>query len=77
MWSAIIASAATVAAVLYMQGPIVALALTALSSMALLVVLRSGEGKEQGAKPRPRPLEVIDGNSDIDLMFPPLRQRAS
>jgi hypothetical protein len=77
MWSAIIASAATVAAVLYMQGPIVALALTALSSMALLVVLRAGENKEQVQKPRPRPLEVIDGNSEIDIMFPPLRQRAS
>ena len=77
MWSAIIASAATVAAVLYMQGPIMALALTALSSMALLVVLRAGESKQQDEKPRPRPLEVIDGNNELDLMFPPLRQRAS
>ena len=77
MWSAIVASAATIAAVLYLQGPIVALALTALSSMALLIVLRFNENKENSEKPRPRQLEVIDGKSEADLLFPPLRQRAS
>ena len=40
MWSAIIASLATFAVVVYMQGPIVALALTAAGSLALLVLSR-------------------------------------
>jgi hypothetical protein len=77
MWSAIIAGAATIAAVLYIQGPIVALALTAVSSLALLLVLRAMENKNPAPKPYPRPLEVIDGNNDIDLIFPPLKQQAS
>ena len=77
MWSAIITSAATIAAVLYMQGPIVALALTAVSSIALLIVLRTTEHKAAPAKPQVRPLEVVDAKSDIDLLFPPLRQQAS
>ena len=79
MWSGIIASVATVGAVFYMQGPIVALALTAAGSLALLVAMRIGEHKAaQAPTPQPKPLQVINGNSeDIDLLFPRLRQRAS
>ena len=77
MWSAIIAGAATIGAVLYFQGPIVALVLTAVSSLALLVVLRATENKNPTPKPCPRPLEVIDGNNQVDLLFPPLKQQAS
>lgn len=77
MWTAIIAGAATIAAVLYIQGPIVALVLTAVSSLALLVVLRITENKKPAQKARPRPMAVIDGNNDADLLFPPLKQQAS
>lgn len=77
MWSAIIAGAATIGAVLYIEGPIVALVLTAVSSLALLVVLRATENKNHIPSSCPRPLEVIDGKSDIDLLFPPLKQQAS
>ncbi len=77
MWSAIITSAATIGAVLYMQGPIVALALTAVSSIALLVVLRASEHKSEPSKQQPRPLELLDNTNEIDLLFPPLRQQAS
>jgi hypothetical protein len=74
MWSAIITSAATIAAVLYTQGPIIALALTAVSSMALLIVLRAAENKSNATQPQARPLEVIDGNNGSDLGFPPLHE---
>ena len=77
MWSGIIASVATIGAVFYMQGPIVALALTAAGSLALLVAMRIGEQKAQALTPQPQSLQVIDGSKDIDLRFPPLRQRAS
>ncbi|HEV2879330.1 MAG TPA: hypothetical protein VGW96_07060 [Candidatus Eremiobacteraceae bacterium] len=77
MWSAIVSSAVTIAAVLYMQGPIVALVLTAVSSLALLIALHATEKKAASEKPRPRPLEVIDGNNEVDLLFPPLHQQAS
>jgi hypothetical protein len=78
MWSVIVASAVTIAAVLYMQGPIVALGLTAVSSLALLVVLRIGEHKTQGAGFERAPLQAIDGTKDdADMMFPPLKQKAS
>jgi hypothetical protein len=77
MWSAIIASVVTIGAVLYMEGPIVALALTALSSVALLVVLRASEAEQKADKPQPRPATTVGTNDDIDLMFPPLRRRAS
>ncbi len=77
MWSGIIASVATIGAVFYMQGPIVALALTAAGSLALLVAMRIGEQKAQAPTPQPQSLQVIDGSKDIDLRFPPLRQRAS
>jgi len=77
MWSAIISGAATIAAVLYIQGPIVALVLTAVSSLALLVVLRATEHKISVEKTSPRPLEVIDGNNEVDRLFPPLNQQAS
>ncbi len=77
MWVAITSSAATIAAVLYMQGPIVALALTAVSSIALLIVLRASEHKSAPAKRQPRPLEIVDATREIDLLFPPLRQQAS
>jgi|GEM_PF-2124698 len=77
MWSAIISGAATIAAVLYIQGPIVALVLTAVSSLALLVVLRATEHKMSVQKTSPRQLEVIDGNNEVDLLFPPLNQQAS
>jgi hypothetical protein len=77
MWSAIISGAATIAAVLYIQGPIVALILTAVSSLALLIVLRTTENKLSVQKMRPRPLEVIDGKNEVDLLFPPLNQQAS
>ncbi|MDQ6766608.1 MAG: hypothetical protein M3Z41_02235 [Candidatus Eremiobacteraeota bacterium] len=77
MWTAIITSAATIAAVLYMQGPIVALCLTALSSLVLLIVLRAAENRPNYPKPQPRPLEGINPTSEIDLLFPPLQQEAS
>ena len=77
MWSAIIASLATLVAVLYMQGPIVALALTAASSLALLVAMRIGEHKTQAQTPARTSLHVVSGTTDEDLMFPPLRQKAS
>jgi hypothetical protein len=77
MWSAIISGAATIAAVLYIQGPIVALILTAVSSLALLVVLRATENSVPAQKAHPRPLPVIDGNNEVDLLFPPLTQQAS
>lgn len=77
MWSAIIASTATIATVLYMQGPIVALALTALSSVALLIVLRAGEGKNMREKLTPRPSEAVDSSGEGDLAFSPLRKEAS
>lgn len=71
MWSAIITSAATIAAVLYLQGPIVALALTAISSIALLIVLRASEH----AQPEPATIAIAPGkDGDADLSFPPLRQ---
>jgi hypothetical protein len=76
MWSVIISGAATIAAVLYIQGPIVALVLTAVSSLALLVVLRATENAVP-EKAQPRPLPVIDGNNEVDLLFPPLKQQAS
>ncbi len=79
MWSAILASAATIAAVLYIQGPIMALALTAVSSIALLIVVRASEHKSESTKPQAhaRPLEVVEGNSEVGLLFPPLRKQAS
>ena len=76
MWSAIITSAATIGAVLYMQGPIVALGLTAVSSIALLIVLRATEHKTETVM-QPRPLAPMDGDDGLDLLFPPLRQQAS
>ena len=77
MWSVIITGAATIGAVLYMQGPIVALALTAVSSLALLIVLRAMDNKIPAQPARPRPLDVIDGNNEVDLIFPPLNRQAS
>ena len=77
MWSAIITGAATIGAVLYMQGPVVALALTAVSSLALLIVLRAMENKTPAVPARPHPLEAIDGNDEVDLLFPKLKQEAS
>lgn len=72
MWSAIITSAATIAAVLYLQGPIVALGLTAISSIALLIVLRASE---QHAQAEPKTVSIAPGkDGDADLNFPPLRQ---
>lgn len=79
MWGAIIASTATIAAVFYMQGPIVALTLTAASSLALLVAMRIEERRMQQCRPMHQPLQVIDGtsNEEVNLVFPPLRQKAS
>jgi hypothetical protein len=78
MWTAIIASLATLVAVLYMQGPIVALALTAASSLALLVAMRIGEHKTPATTPVRTPLQVVSGKTeDANLLFPPLRQKAS
>ena len=77
MWSAIIAGAATIAAVLYIEGPIVALVLTAVSSLALLIVLRATENKIPAQKARPRPMAMIEGNNDVEPLFPPLKQQAS
>jgi hypothetical protein len=79
MWGAIIASVATIVVVLYMQGPIVALTLTAASSLALLVAMRIEERRTRGQRPQAQPLQVIDGKTkeDMDLIFPPLRQKAS
>ena len=77
MWSAIITGAATIGAVLYMQGPVVALALTAVSSLALLIVLRAMENKTPALPVRPHLLEVIDGNNEVDLLSPKLKQEAS
>jgi len=77
MWSAIITGAATIGTVLYIQGPIVALALTAVSSLALLIVLRAMENKTNAQRLHPRPLEVIDGNNDVDIPFPPFNRQAS
>jgi hypothetical protein len=77
MWSVIITGAATIAAVLYIQGPIVALVLTAVSSLALLVVLRAMENKKPVYRAYPQQLEVIDGNNENELRFPPLKQQAS
>jgi hypothetical protein len=79
MWGAIIGSVAAIVVVLYMQGPIVALTLTAASSLALLVAMRIEERKTRGHRPQAQPLQVIDGKTkeDMDLPFPPLRQRAS
>ena len=72
MWSAIITSAATIGAVLYLQGPIVALGLTAVSSIALLIVLRASE---QHPLPKPASVTIAPGKGDdADLSFPPLRQ---
>jgi hypothetical protein len=72
MWSAIITSAATIGAVLYLQGPIVALGLTAVSSIALLIVLRASE---QHALAKPARIAIAPGKDDkADLSFPPLRQ---
>jgi hypothetical protein len=77
MWSAIIASLATFAVVVYMQGPIVALALTAAGSLALLVAMRIGEHKAPQTLV-PKPLHAVGGPTDeADLLFPPLRQKAS
>ena len=73
MWSAIITSAATIGAVLYLQGPIVALGLTAVSSIALLIVLRATENRSE-AKQQAQPVTSIEGDNDLDLLFPPLRQ---
>lgn len=78
MWSAIIASVATIGAVLYMQGPIIALGLTAASSLALLLAMRIGERKTSSV---PK-LGIVSGRNDtqkedIDLLFPPLKQQAS
>jgi hypothetical protein len=79
MWGAIIASVATIMAAFYMQGPIVALVLTAASSLALLVAMRIEERRMHNCKPVHQPLQVINGHTDvdIDLAFPRLRQRAS
>jgi len=72
MWSAIITSAATIGAVLYLQGPIVALGLTAVSSIALLIVLRASE---QQTFAKPAGIAIAPGKDDeADLSFPPLRQ---
>lgn len=78
MWSAIIASVATFVVVVYMQGPIVALTLTAAGSLALLVALRIGERKTPREALVRTPLQVVGGTVDeADLLFPPLRQKAS
>jgi hypothetical protein len=79
MWGAIIAGVATIVVVLYMQGPIVALTLTAASSLALLVAMKTEERRMRGPRPQTQPLQVVDGKTkeDIDLGFPPLRQKAS
>jgi hypothetical protein len=77
MWSAIIASVATFVVVVYMQGPIVALALTAAGSLAVLVALRIGERKAPQQTLARTPLQVISGKDEADLLFPPLRQKAS
>jgi hypothetical protein len=71
MWSAIITSAATIAAVLYLQGPIVALGLTAVSSIALLIVLRATDTRTQAPEQAKTP--PMEGN-ELDLLFPPLKQ---
>ncbi len=73
MWSAIITSAATIGAVLYLEGPIVALGLTAVSSIALLIVLRTSDNHTDKVKPRPQPRGTLGGN-DAEIMFPPLRR---
>jgi uncharacterized membrane protein YdjX (TVP38/TMEM64 family) len=79
MWGAIIASAATILAVLFMQGPIVALGLTVASSLAFLVALRMEERRMRDIGSAHQPLQALDGksNDDVTLAFPPLRQRAS
>ena len=72
MWSAIITSAATIGAVLYLEGPVVALGLTAVSSIALLIVLRVNE---QHGHAKPAPVSIAPGKDDkAELLFPPLRQ---
>jgi hypothetical protein len=75
MWSVIIAGAVTIAVVMYMQGPIAALSLTALASMTALISLRIIERKAQA--PQTRMLRVVDAQKDLDLTLPPLRERAS
>jgi uncharacterized membrane protein (UPF0136 family) len=79
MWGAIIGSVAAVVAVFLMQGPIVALALTAASSLALLVAMRFEERKMHARNPVHQPLQVIDGKTQdgVELVFPPLQQKAS
>ena len=72
MWSAIITSAATIAAVLYLQGPVVALGLTAVSSIALLIVLRASEQNAQPTRPS-APVKPME-SEDLEMLFPPLRQ---
>ncbi len=77
MWSAILASVVTIGAVLYMEGPVIALGLTALSSIALLIVLRASEAEQKIDKAKPLPIEAVGKTADVEIMFPPLRQRAS
>lgn len=78
MYIAIIASVVAIGAALYMEGPIVALALTALTSLSLLIALRYSERKSAGRKKQAAAkLGVVAGSGDADLHLPPLRQRAS
>jgi len=72
MWSAIITSAATIAAVLYLQGPIVALGLTAVSSIALLIVLRATDNRTQTPEPA-KTIPPMEGD-ELDMLFPPLKR---
>jgi hypothetical protein len=76
MWGAIIASMATVTVVLYMRGPIIALALTAVCSLALLVVMKIEE-RRMPEPNRHQKLQMIDGKTEVDLLFPPFERRAS
>lgn len=77
MWSAVIAGLAIFGLIVYMQGPIVALALAAAGSLALLVAMRIGERTTAAHSPARTPLQVISGKDEKDLLFPPLKQKAS
>lgn len=77
MWSAILGSALTFGLVVYMQGPLVALALTALGSAVLLLAVRSAPRKMRHAVNISRPLEVLEGGGGSEVFFPPLTNRTA
>ena len=76
MRNALIAIAATIALAFCVAGPITALALTAISSIVLLIVLRVTERRLADTEAL-IPLEACEDAGDSTARFVPVREQAS